>query len=475
MSLRRLSDLPAELICLILQEFNSTLDFYSFIRASPQIYAAFLIQKQPILFNLLQRAVSAEVLRLDAQITLRSSQFPISTYGQMFGRSTEPNTFLSFIRNFEKTDCTNNQVSLDLLVPLCKLQSGIEYLIEDYCIHLCMHWNRLGCHQNRDAISTDSTMDRWGRLSETELVRLQRAFYRYGTCQNMMRASRLNSEHVYDQFADFLSAFSPWEVEEIACVHDYMLRRLDQVTQQLEEEFIQSVVDADKTIRQNEDLAEEASASAQARLKCLSKILHPEENSEDYHCLGWSQSLFGEGRLEDFFSIEAKESKYQQAQTKALATLGASFMRSFLESNSKSKLELISSYGGTWSYSLEDALENSFPSGQLFSIQHDSDLWNRLTASQGESASQPNKAWLWAKENNPNGDFYRRCDRDLMAWGYVFWDGERLRKMRAIEGLRPELRWSATPPGPLPPDQHANPSAEEKLMDMGLVWSCPDI
>jgi hypothetical protein len=124
-------------------------------------------------------------------------------------------------------------------------------------------------------------MDRWGRLSGTELVRLHRAFYRYDMCQNMMRAIaafRLNGEHVYDRFADFLSAFSPWEVEEIACVHNYVLRRLDQVTQQLEEEFIQSVVDADRTSRQNEDLAEQASASAQARLKCLSKILHPEKN-----------------------------------------------------------------------------------------------------------------------------------------------------------------------------------------------------
>jgi hypothetical protein len=67
---------------------------YSFIRASPQAYAAFLPRKQPILFNLLQRAVSAEVLRLDAQITLRSSQFPIPPYRQMSEKPTESNTFL---------------------------------------------------------------------------------------------------------------------------------------------------------------------------------------------------------------------------------------------------------------------------------------------------------------------------------------------------------------------------------------------
>jgi hypothetical protein len=96
-SLRRLSDLPAELTCLILQGIDSTLDLYSFIRASPQVYAAFLSPKQPILFNLLQRAVSAEVLRLDAQITLRSSQFPIPPYHQISEnlRNPTPSSILS--------------------------------------------------------------------------------------------------------------------------------------------------------------------------------------------------------------------------------------------------------------------------------------------------------------------------------------------------------------------------------------------
>jgi hypothetical protein len=60
-----------------------------------------------------------------------------------------------------------------------------------------------------------------------------------------------DGEHVNGQLARFLSRFSPWEAEEIGCVHDYMIRRHDQVTEHLEEEFIQSVLDADRKIRQN--------------------------------------------------------------------------------------------------------------------------------------------------------------------------------------------------------------------------------
>lgn len=472
MSLRQLSDLPTELLCLILQEFDSTIDFYSFIRASPQVYAAFITQKKSLLSKLLRRAVCAEVLQVDAQVTLRSSQFHFPKYGRIAGTPAQSDTFLCFIRNFEKSDYANCQVSLDLLIPLCRLQSGIEYLIGDYCIHFFTLWDQVAPRQTRGVKSMNPRIDRWGRLSNTELIRLQRAFYRYDTCQNMMRgivASRSDFEYMYPQFEEFLSAFSPWEVDEIACVHSYMLRRLDQVTQKLEDEFVQSVVDASKIIRRNEDPAKQPSLTSQARLICLSKLLHPDESSEAYHCLGWSQSLFDEGRPEYFFSILAKESGDQYVQVNALATLGASFMRNFLESNSKRRFDLISSYGDTWSSNHENEFENSFPSGQLFSLQQSSELWNRMTTSGEESANRPNKAWLWAKENNPKGDFYRPCDRDLMAWGYVFWDSERLREMRVIEEPRPELSWSDTPPGPLAPERRTCLSAEQRLKDMGLI------
>jgi hypothetical protein len=206
-------------------------------------------------------------------------------------------------------------------------------------------------------------------------------------------------------------------------------------------------------------------------LKCLSKILHPEESSEHYHSLGLSQSLFDEARPEAFFSIEAKESGYQQAELRAVATLGASFMRRFLESNSKSKLEFIINSVGRRSNDLEDALENSFPSREFFSLKPNPDRWDALITFQGDSGSQPNKAWLWAKENNPSlvDDFYARGHDDLIAWGYVFWDAGRLRKMGVIENPCPKMRFIAGPPLRLRPYRHATLSAEQRLIEMGFV------
>lgn len=77
MSLGHLFRLSPELICLILQEISSTREFYSFVRTSSQIYAAFAAVKEPFLSGLLKRALSAEGLRHDALVTIRSS-LPIS-------------------------------------------------------------------------------------------------------------------------------------------------------------------------------------------------------------------------------------------------------------------------------------------------------------------------------------------------------------------------------------------------------------
>ena len=74
MNLGSLTDLPPELICMILCEVNSIRNFYSLIRVSSQIHAAFVAIQNPLISELLKRAVSAEVLWPDAQITSRSHE-----------------------------------------------------------------------------------------------------------------------------------------------------------------------------------------------------------------------------------------------------------------------------------------------------------------------------------------------------------------------------------------------------------------
>ena len=367
-------------------------------------------------------------------------------------------------------DFEEESVSLDLCIPLCRFQSAIECLIEDFCTHSSLYSRQSASSQNPGASLTNRKMDDWDPLSETELIRLQRGFYRYNTCQNLMRAIRpykIDTECVYGQLAEFLSAFSPWEVEEIGCVHDFITKRLYQITENLEDEFVQSVVHADLKIRQDENLANQAFESIDARLNCMSRILHPEA-LDDHYRLGLSQSLFDEVGPDAYFSIKGKE--YQEFQIRALASLGTPFLRKFLESNTKNKIHLISKHGDTWAYDLHDALENSFPRGRLFNIEQNQELYTELTTVEGESVSRPNKAWVWANAGSATSCFYQPHDYDLRVVGYVFWDSGRLQKMNFMQQERvAQERSSALVSSST--RRKKSPSAEQRLRDMGLIVS----
>ena len=156
MSSSRFSDLSPELLCLILQEISSTRDFYSLIRASSQAYSAFLPLREPILSNLLKRALSAEVLHHDARVALRSSQFPFPQNPNTLEHVEVSEAFLQSITNDEDIDLTDQTIPLDLSIPLCRFQSSMEYLIEDFCTLTFSSWNELRCPQRACTSSTGS-------------------------------------------------------------------------------------------------------------------------------------------------------------------------------------------------------------------------------------------------------------------------------------------------------------------------------
>jgi hypothetical protein len=221
---------------MILNEIDSIHDLYSFMGASSRVHVAFLPVKEWIVSNLLKRVLSADRLHDDAPSALRSSEFPFPEGEDEDGyedgyeeTSTTPKVvepFLQFIRDFDDIFWAHKVIPLDLSLPLCKLQSAIEYLIEDFCAHSSSHLS-----QDLSA-TTNLSMDGRAPLSATELVRLKRASYRYNTCQNMMRASvsfKSDFERVYVKLTKFLECFELCEAEEIGCVHDYMLRRFDRV------------------------------------------------------------------------------------------------------------------------------------------------------------------------------------------------------------------------------------------------------
>lgn len=63
-------------------------------------------------------------------------------------------------------------------------------------------------------------------VSKIELNRFQRAFYRFEMYYNIFGGPNNPLMSVEEQRDAFFSNFSPWENEQLACVHDYLYRLL---------------------------------------------------------------------------------------------------------------------------------------------------------------------------------------------------------------------------------------------------------
>jgi hypothetical protein len=82
-----------------------------------------------------------------------------------------------------------------------------------------------------------------------------------------------------------------------------------------------------------------------------------------------------------------------------LASLGAPFASKFLQSSSKTQMDLIDKYGATLCFDFGEALELSWiPDG----ISVDEEI--PVPTFDRDSPRLPNKAWVRAKQNNPMRD-----------------------------------------------------------------------
>ena len=86
---------------------------------------------------------------------------------------------------------------------------------------------------------------------------------------------------------------------------------------------------------------------------------------------------------------------------------------------------------------------------------------------EGDEHQKRNLGWLWANQMEPQSDYYENCKMDLRAWGYVFWDSDRLEHLGIMKELRPLLYRNQDPPHYREPE--VRPSAQRRLRDMGLA------
>jgi hypothetical protein len=197
--------LPTELDILILHSVSDFVSLYSLIRTSRSMYKTFQGSRSSILVSVLQNSLPAELLReayaVEASWDLRYCTLHVV---RLTTGSVWPGNLFGTPNDYPLPDT-------DLFNKVARLHFAVEWLTNDLC-------EEFGKAQR--LLDFNSLP-----LRHEEKMRVYRAFYRLELLCNFYRVKSMNI-----QWADFRHRFLDllplWEVEDIACVYEYLQRKL---------------------------------------------------------------------------------------------------------------------------------------------------------------------------------------------------------------------------------------------------------
>lgn len=467
-----LSSLPPELICMILGRLRTPRDLYSIIRASPRIYTgAFTGSRETILRDVAQNAFNPTALP-DALMAVRFLESDNPSTSES-GDKQQRLVYLARLMGEAKT-MQHTYLTLDECMALCKLFYSFEFFARD-CSGLFLGHAQFEVGRKWEAEVDQTVNSRYSKcyssLSSVELSRLQRGFLRYITLQNLMHTPEipLDVEKLisYEEVATLFVNYTPWEIEEIACVHHYIVERLKSIFDEVEDDFVDIVASTEQpsTSRylpyDGDKSADLDSIEAESPFMCYSPDdIEPDgDPSEPASCdtADSSAHMFLESQKKQHpFIIEH------------LAALGFNFFRKFVEADNRRRRSMIhANYVGNLS-GIDEALEDGpRPETEFFREEREGRQRSRKLKFEGDEHQKRNLGWLWANQMEPQSNYYETCKIDLRAWGYVFWDSDRLEHLGILNEPRPFLYRYQYPPHYRKPK--IRPSAQRRLREMGLA------
>jgi hypothetical protein len=435
--------LPTELISAILSSVSSADDLFAFLRASIRMYESFTGAKEKILSAVAHNSLDPRRLP-DALIALRCLRERRNTKGSRNEKPTIQIRSLSYtIAEANNTIPPPPQLPLIDLISLFKYQRVVEDFVQDYA--------------SRHVVKYGGPS-----LSSLELYRLRRAFYKYDTFQssnnlaNKMARSDCNRLVCAALVLD--SASSPWEVEEVVCVHEYILRRLEDVFDQVEQDYVESVVASTQEAAKLDGDANETSRPSQDVTMW----------SGDHPSLFFAYDDENDNEHREFFWTTGKQSHYHAMQY--LSTLGLPFLRDLFHTSDKStRRKTVVKNFLTHSYTLTEILLDCTKSFEEEEQAFDS---YRKLALEGDAPEKRNLGWLWANQYRATPYFASPCDSDFRSWGYVFWDRARLDYLNVVKEPCPRVSRNWISPDQR--DRGREKSVEQRLVEMGLIQAQAD-
>lgn len=220
-----LERLPTEIESAILLNIPDVVTLKALIHASPRYHSVYLSQRHAILKQVLSNSIHPDLL-YDACSAVHSID---TLSSNVEDRDARVDAFLSEYKSSRNGWTPPEQLDPESVGRLARLQLQVHHTTEDLC---------------QAAFSshpfTSEPLGHGEQLSSIEIRRLHRALYWFEIFCNLFRnrqdmtledhirhLSRGDIETVAEWASEekspqFLSLFNPWEVEELACVRNFL-------------------------------------------------------------------------------------------------------------------------------------------------------------------------------------------------------------------------------------------------------------
>ena len=368
----RLESLPSEIIQHLLCFIPDVTSLWSTILTCSSLYNAFINAEALITSHVVKNFIDVDVLP-EAVAALKSSRLA------PFKRDR----VLEFVQS-QLVSRKSPQISwiLPEALPLSNLHQAVEYFAASFAL-------RTLARLSPSAFA--GTLPEYP-LSPEELYRIQRALYRFEIYCNLFRGRKSGALDINEQQEVFFSKFSPWENEQLGCVHDYLFHLISPGM------FLGI-----------------CSPISALTVTAFNDIVH--------HDVAWG-ALF----VEDAFDLDS--GYIQRLLSRGLVYLAAiataetydERYQVLYEPYPKSGPEDFLYKGLGLSNGPDDGVELS-----EYTEDEEEDFARLHQPFVHESNTGPFQAWRWAHQHETNATFiYADSQRSLREQGYVFWDQSRL-------------------------------------------------
>jgi len=397
--------LDQDVVFQLLSEAPNAETILSCITASPFIFRVFQEFKERLLRRLVAQEDLEGVLGI-AQANLESSRLQ--------QRGIPKKQALKWMSEHDallkNVSLPLDQISMNAFVQMARIHQDIKYFAGQFI------YKRIPWLDTTDPVT--SLNERYVEISRVEMMRLYRAIHRYAIHGNLFayedtrtiaKANRLCPQ---DQASWFLCRFTAWEVEEVACINDFMADII------------------------NKKWNEVRPHDFHYRTSPNPHMSHWELVHGPFNCpRRWLKAHFAALALPAFREFASESGPSLQAQVRAILDAAPS----------PAQLACVPNNCTHFLDSLADALRQfPYPLNAARAEDQMLNFWGAQRDGlrvrfQRDTLDLPNSAWVWTNGFRPCDVYINplwRCTASnleivsgLRRCGYVFWDVQRLDAM----------------------------------------------